>query len=1028
MLFKKKIALLMIVMLLTSLTACGKGTNTGAHETTPTVTPTGSATTPTGTEPANTPQVVTPEPKSAFIEGYETNGFRVIRVEQVSGVDGNLIFLEHVKSGAQLIYQECKNRELTFGTAFRTPSMSDNGIQHIVEHCVMSGSEKYPDSSLLRKMLYQTYHTCLNAYSAPGVTFFPVASYSEEQLFTLMDAYMSGVLHPLFLKDENIVKREGVHYEIDSTNDMLQASGIIYNEIKQYFLNDSIGTEYTALKELYPNHFSGFISSGYPDDILDVQYADVVDFYNRYYHPSNMLLFLSGGFTDVEKFLQGLDREYLNLYEKKEIEFPEQNTDLQKGFREIALESFVTSPSENLSNALYSVIWEDDSAVGRKMAQMVASQLSDRNSSFYQTVMEELSPNDLIVTANVNCPYPILNFQINRVKTDAVKRFQQLVDAELTNISKGKFDKDLLTYELNQLRYAQASANESYNFGTDFFRQCSLRWAFTGDVHTIVEEMNAVTQIQKAAKENTLEELVKKGIRNPEEITAVLTCEKQLLKQKDERTKLAEIQKSMDSERLQQIASETKAYREWMQKDTGEDEIKKLQVINIQDLPESSDTVPLKDETRDGIRYVSSEVPDSDTFSFTMYLNAGGIIYDSLLDAAILPYMLGNVKTANYSKKSLRSFRLTKLTSVEFSLERQYYDDEPCNQYLVVSAYGMKDQLADTLTYIEEVLFTSDLNDYEGILYAGVDAYNAFYKTFLSADFVMLAGAAAESEDKFLEYHMMGSGEYFNNLYQLCFNYSEDLLSAKATKFNSIMKNILHSSKMIVSSVGDGEVIAESEKKVAGMLDKLNPNAVLQQDYSKYFAKWKKHVAIIGAYDVAYNLQAINLKKIGKEDDGKAFLMGMIAAEKFLFPTIREQNNAYGVEALFLDDLGMIVSISDPNIAETYQAYGALGEQMSNLSITQEEIDGYVLSAYSMLMEYSGPMTTAENNIHALLSHTDTDRQRKFLHTLKSMTPEDVKEYASMFDQLCEQGTYITMASDAMFAKYPDLVFEQEIR
>ena len=53
---------------------------------------------------------------------------------------------------------------------------------------------------------------------------------SEDQLISLIDAYMSCMVAPAVLEDENFFKREAIRYELRDPDDPIEITGTVYAE------------------------------------------------------------------------------------------------------------------------------------------------------------------------------------------------------------------------------------------------------------------------------------------------------------------------------------------------------------------------------------------------------------------------------------------------------------------------------------------------------------------------------------------------------------------------------------------------------------------------------------------------------------------------------------------------------------------------------------------------------------------------------------------------------------------------------
>ena len=54
------------------------------------------------------------------------------------------VVLRHKKTGARIFLMENEDENKVFCIGFRTPPDNSTGLQHILEHSVLCGSEKFP--------------------------------------------------------------------------------------------------------------------------------------------------------------------------------------------------------------------------------------------------------------------------------------------------------------------------------------------------------------------------------------------------------------------------------------------------------------------------------------------------------------------------------------------------------------------------------------------------------------------------------------------------------------------------------------------------------------------------------------------------------------------------------------------------------------------------------------------------------------------------------------------------------------------
>ena len=71
------------------------------------------------------------------------HGFKVLEASYIEEAHSHGYILEHLLSGARLLYLANEDDNKVFSIAFRTPPADDTGVAHILEHSSLCGSRKY---------------------------------------------------------------------------------------------------------------------------------------------------------------------------------------------------------------------------------------------------------------------------------------------------------------------------------------------------------------------------------------------------------------------------------------------------------------------------------------------------------------------------------------------------------------------------------------------------------------------------------------------------------------------------------------------------------------------------------------------------------------------------------------------------------------------------------------------------------------------------------------------------------------------
>lgn len=252
------------------------------------------------------------------------HGFRLEKEQEIGELRTRVSLFRHGKTGAELLSLVNDDENKVFGITFRTPPADSTGVAHILEHSVLCGSRKYPVKEPFVELLKGSLHTFLNAFTYPDKTCYPVASQNHRDFHHLIDVYLDAVFHPRLTP--HVFRQEGWHFESEGESSPLTYKGVVFNEMKgAYASPDNMLSRY-ALQSLFPDTPYGHDAGGDPVQIPRLTFERFKAFHERYYHPSNALIFFCGD-DDPGARLKVVD-EYLRDFDMLEVasEIPLQPT------------------------------------------------------------------------------------------------------------------------------------------------------------------------------------------------------------------------------------------------------------------------------------------------------------------------------------------------------------------------------------------------------------------------------------------------------------------------------------------------------------------------------------------------------------------------------------------------------------------------------------------------------------------------------------------------------------------------------
>ncbi|MBR5750949.1 MAG: hypothetical protein IKX84_01050, partial [Clostridia bacterium] len=209
------------------------------------------------------------------------------------------------------------------------------------------------------------------------------------------------------------------------------------------------------------------------------------------------------------------------------------------------------------------------------------------------------------------------------------------------------------------------------------------------------------------------------------------------------------------------------------------------------------------------------------------------------------------------------------------------------------------------------------------------------------------------------------------------------------------------------------ETSAELNKAAAkAFLMSLDEREIVPADYALDAEELNEALIIDGT--VNYNMVFASWEELGLEGyDGAMDAVASYVYDNYLYPLLRVQYGAYGVLHGARDSGVYVISYRDPNIDETFDVYASLGDMIAEDAPAQEDLDGYILSAYSYYAKSGGELS---GGFDALLNYLDGDSQEKtleYMRALKGMTPEVFANYSSLYQKLYEEGSQFTSGGAA---------------
>jgi len=245
-------------------------------------------------------------------------GFHLIEQRRMPGIRCHALRARHLRSGAELVLLRSPgDREKLFAAIFRTPPTDSTGVPHILEHCVLCGSKRFPLKDPFMELVKTSMATYINAITYDDRTVYPCASLIGRDFFNLMDVYMDAVFHPLLSRQSFM--QEGHRLDLLPSG-LTSRMGVVYSEMRGAYADPDDYLERKLRTLMFPDTTYGHCSGGEPDHIPLLTHEAFLEFHRKHYHPSNSCLFVMADIPPGE--ITGFLGERLEGFSRNDAVFP----------------------------------------------------------------------------------------------------------------------------------------------------------------------------------------------------------------------------------------------------------------------------------------------------------------------------------------------------------------------------------------------------------------------------------------------------------------------------------------------------------------------------------------------------------------------------------------------------------------------------------------------------------------------------------------------------------------------------------
>ncbi|MCS6882794.1 MAG: insulinase family protein [Oscillochloridaceae bacterium] len=947
-----------------------------------------------------------------------THGFELLRDEHIAELNTRARLYRHAKTGAQLLSLENDDENKSFGITFRTPPADNTGIAHILEHCVLCGSRKYPVKKPFFELVKSSVKTFLNAMTYPDKTVYPVASTNLTDFYNLVDVYLDAVFFPRLTPE--VLKQEGWRYELPRKDASLVFQGVVYNEMKgAYSSPDNLLYRYSQ-QALFPNTTYGVSSGGDPRYIPDLTYEQFKRFHETLYHPSNARIFFYGD-DDPERRLRVLDA-YLSQFEP--LESPSQIA-LQPRFEapRVVEETYPASSEESGKKGMVSINWMlgEESDMTRVLALDVLSYIlvGTAAAPLYKALMDSRLGESLTGSGYYDgLRQHTFSVGLKGIDPADAARVEELVLQTLEHLATEGIDPEQVAAALNTVEFALRENNTgSFPRGLSLMLRALHTWLYDGDPLAALRFEGPLEAIKAAVArgEPIFERLIREMLLdNPHRVRVVLRPDPARAERDAaaERARLEAVRAAMSEADLERLVVETAELRRLQEEPDRPEDLARIPTLTIADLDRHGKTIPT-DEL---------EVGGAPLLFHDLFTN--GVVYLDLafdlraLPPELLPFVplfarglteMGTTKE-DFVRLVQRIGRETGGISASAITATHVMTGEPVGRLLVRG----KSTLAQTgamLAIIRDILLEMRLDEQERFRQivtrakasresSLVPSGNAYARKRLAARF-----DAAEWADE----QMSGiSGLFF--VRELERRVTDDWPGVLA-QLEALRRHLVNRAALVANVTVDRRAFSTIAAALDDFLAEL-PAAPYTPAAWRVAEPGPNEGLIIPA-QVNYVAKGANLKALGVNVGGAASAVTRFLYNAYLLEKIRVQGGAYGASSSYDRSSGIFAwtSYRDPHLLRTLDVYDGTAAFLRSVELDRLTVERSIIGTIGDLDAYQLPDARGYTALVRHLTGVSDEYRQSIREQILDATADDFRAFADAAEAASVYGAIAVLGS-----------------
>jgi len=949
--------------------------------------------------------------------------YEILDEHRVEDVQSDGFILRHKKSGARIAILSNNDDNKVFYIGFRTPPEDETGVPHIIEHTTLCGSKKFPVKDPFIELAKGSLNTFLNAMTYPDKTVYPVASCNDKDFKNLMDVYLDAVFNPNITKYEEIFKQEGWHYELTGKDDELKINGVVYNEMKGAYSSPDEVLSSQIYRSLFPDNTYSKDSGGNPEYIPKLTYEAYLDFYHKYYHPSNSYIYLYGDMDVVER-LEWLDKEYLSLYDYKKV-----NSEINKQpafdeIKNVETQYSITmdDSQENKTYLSYNRVVGDslDEMLYQAFDVLDYALVSSPGAPVKQALIDAGIGDDVYGSYDAGILQPVFSFVAKNANASQADEFESIIENTLKEVVKTGINKEALLAGINssEFKFREADFGQ-FPKGLLFGLNCLDSWLFD-DMKPFIhlECLGTFAKLRKAVDTDYFEKLIQEYLLDNTHGSSVTVKPKRGLGNEREEAlakELSDYKASLSDEEIKKLIEDTEHLKKYQEEPSSDEDLRKLPMLTRADMKKNAMPFSnIEDELLD-VKVVRHDIESNGIDYISFLFDAGDFAQSELGYLGFFTNALGLVSTERYSYTDLAN--ATNIYTGGISTGTASHPDiKDRNNFVFkfeVKLKVLEKNLDKALELMEQMLLSSDFTDTKrlGELVAQIKA--RLQANLSSSGHLVAAMRSMSSFSRYALYQDELKGiAFYRSICRIEKELSESPKSV-SDKLAAIAKKLFARNRMLISFTGNNEAYCNAKPSLEKVIAGFDKMSAVGNQAEVHFNTAKE--AFIDASQIQYVAKTGDFICEGYEYTGALRLLRIILSYDYLWINVRVKGGAYGCMNTFLrSGESYFVSYRDPNLSDTLDVYDRIPEYIKSFSPDERDMTKYIIGTFSALDTPMNPEAKGSRSLSAYLEGITYEQIQKERNEILNAQPEDIRRLADLVEAVLKKDSICVIGNENM--------------